>query len=96
VKAFRYYFPASKAVDEPVSWDSEELAEGDNVLCLLARVCSGGAFCATTTDRDCGYCNYKEVCGDLTTITKTAKGKLEEDGDTRLNPFRELRGITRE
>jgi ATP-dependent helicase/nuclease subunit B len=96
VQAFRYYFPASRAVDEPVSWDSEELAEGDTVLSLLARVCAGGAFSPTTTDRDCSYCDYKEVCGNLETITKAAKSKLEEDSDARLDHFRELRGITRE
>lgn len=95
VEAFRYYFPASKAVDEPVSWDSDQLAEGDTVLSLLARVCAGGAFTATSTDKDCRYCDHKEVCGDLTATTKAAKGKLEGDGDTRLDPFRGLRGVTR-
>jgi len=93
VQAFRYSFPASRGVDEPVSWDSAELAEGDAVLSLLTRVCTGGAFSATTSDRDCGYCDYREVCGDLETVTRAAKRKLEEDGDTRLDPFRELRGM---
>jgi ATP-dependent helicase/nuclease subunit B len=97
VEAFRYYFPASRAVDEPVSWDSEALADGDTVLSLLARVCASGAFCATNDHRkDCGYCDYKEVCGDFEAVTKAVKGKLEDDSDTRLDPFRNLRGVNRE
>ena len=92
VEGFTYYFPASKRVDEPVAWDREELAEGDAILALLARTAACGAFTATDIKKDCGYCDYKDVCLDLDSVTGASGEKLVTDGDARLDSFRELRG----
>ncbi|UCF30957.1 MAG: PD-(D/E)XK nuclease family protein [bacterium] len=92
VEEFRYAFPASRTVDEAVFWHSSDLAGGDAILALLVRAASGGAFCSTDTDKDCRYCDYRDVCGDLETLAKAAGAKLSSDADNRLDCFRELRG----
>jgi len=92
VEGFTYYFPASKRVDEPVAWDSEELSGGDAILALLARTAACGAFTATNIKKDCDYCDYKEVCLDLEEITEASGDKLSSGEDSRLDAFRELRG----
>ena len=92
VEGFTYYFPASRRVDEPVAWDREELAEGDAILALLARTAACGAFSATDIKKDCGYCDYKEVCLYLTEVTEASGDKLSSGEDSRLDAFRELRG----
>jgi ATP-dependent helicase/nuclease subunit B len=92
VEGFNYYFPASKRVDEPVAWERDDLSGGDAILALLARTAACGAFTATHDKKDCGYCDYKEVCLDLEAVTKASGEKLTADGDTRLDSFRELRG----
>jgi ATP-dependent helicase/nuclease subunit B len=96
VESFRYYFPASRSVDEPVLWESPELLHGDEILAHLVQVAAGGTFNPSEEKKDCRFCDHQEACGDFEALTAAAAGKLEHGEDSRLAAFRKLRGVNNE
>ena len=92
VERFGYFFPSEKASGERIEFTAEQLEEGKNVLARLSRIAAAGAFLATTTaDKDCGYCDYRGICGDVDAVAAASVRKLEEPRDAILAPYAELR-----
>jgi ATP-dependent helicase/nuclease subunit B len=92
VERFGFFFPGGKARGERIEFTREQLADGGKVLCRLARSAASGAFLSTTAKDDCDYCDYRELCGDVVTLSAASKRKLKPTTNTILAPYRELRG----
>ena len=92
VERFGYFFPSEKASGERIEFTPEQLEEGKNVLARLARIASSGAFLATTTaDKDCGFCDYQGICGDVAAVAAASDRKLQAPANAILTPYAELR-----
>ncbi len=91
VTAFRFLFPTTRAQGEDVLLSREILEEGIGVLEDLCDLARTGCFVPTDNARDCGYCDYVLVCGDVARQAVRMAAKLEGDDD-RLDPLRRLRG----
>jgi len=89
VEWFNYQFPASERSDEPVQYKREDLADGAQVLSQLAKVAASGAFCPTDDKKDCRWCDYTTLCGDVEKITAASASKIA--ANEKLAPFRSLR-----
>ena len=77
VERFGYFFPSEKASGERIEYTAEQLEDGRKVLARLARIAAAGAFLATTTaDKDCGYCDYRGICGDVEAVAAASAGSL--------------------
>ena len=91
-RRFGYFFPSEKASGERIEFTAEQLEEGKNVLARLAKIAAAGAFLATTTaDKDCGYCDYRGICGDVDAVAAASVRKLKEPANAILSPYAELR-----
>jgi hypothetical protein len=92
VEFFGFFFPGTKAAGERMPWTPDELRHGNQILEWLCEVVRSGAFLATTDhERDCGYCQYQDICGDLVTVATRSQEKLARADNKILQPMRELR-----
>jgi RecB family exonuclease len=92
VERFGYFFPSEKASGERIEFTAEELEGGKEVLTRLAKIAANGAFLATTqADKDCGFCDYRGICGDVEAVAAASARKLREPTNTILAPYAELR-----
>jgi ATP-dependent helicase/nuclease subunit B len=91
VESFGFFFPGEKGRGERPKWKPEELEEGLDIIAKLCELRARGAFLATTSAKDCEYCDYASCCGDLRAVTAAAAAKLYHPGNTALAPFRDLR-----
>jgi ATP-dependent helicase/nuclease subunit B len=92
VASFGYFLPGVKGQGERVELSREQLAAGPAVVELLARTIAAGAFVPTDDHRHtCDYCDFKPVCGDVEALTDAAAGKLCNEDNDPLAPFREAR-----
>ena len=92
VDRFGYFFPSEKAGGERIEFTPEELEDGGRVLAKLAAIASGGAFLATNQhDKDCGFCDYTGICGDVAGVAGASDRKLRAASNTILKPYLELR-----
>ena len=95
VKYFGFLFPGVKAAGERLKWTPEELSEGKEVVTQLCQIVADGAFIATNNfDRDCGFCDYKPICGDPATLSEMTQLKLTNPTNTVLETYKQLRGDT--
>ena len=92
VTHFGFFFPGIRERGRRIRWSREQLADGRRVLELLARIVRNGAFLATNEDRDCGYCDFEGICGNVKNVAAASDAKLGSSKNTALEPFRELRG----
>jgi len=93
VEKFGYIFPTESVRGEPVEWTMEELKDGDSTLWLLCELIGRGCFAFSPDASDAGYSSCMEAFGDLATIARQAKTKLQNFENDAMEPFRELRGI---
>jgi ATP-dependent helicase/nuclease subunit B len=92
VKEVGYFFPSRRGRGERLTHTPQELGEGLAILQRLCRLVGDGAFLATdNTEEDCTYCDYVDICGDLTAVSQASQRKLQGT-DKLLDPLRELRG----
>jgi ATP-dependent helicase/nuclease subunit B len=93
IERFGYFLPGEKASGERIEFTPEQLESGKNVLNRLARIASTGAFLATNQhDKDCGFCEYRGICGDVAAVAAASDRKLRSPANTILRPYAELRG----
>ena len=77
VERFGFFFPSEKAGGERIEFTPEQLEEGGEVLGRLAQIAASGAFLATNqTTNDCGFCDYREICGDVAAVAAASDRKL--------------------
>ncbi|MDX9755179.1 MAG: PD-(D/E)XK nuclease family protein [bacterium] len=92
VKKFGFFFPGVKGKGERLEWTPDELMAGLNILHTLTRIVATGAFIQTDSVEDCTSCDYRLICGDPEQIAQRSAAKLANDLNTRIRPFRDLRG----
>jgi ATP-dependent helicase/nuclease subunit B len=91
VAVFRFLFPTPKTQGESVLLTREELEAGMEVLTDLCDLAGSGCFIPTDNSKDCSWCDYKLICGDVESQARRIVAKLEAF-DERLEPMRKLRG----
>jgi len=92
VAFFGFFFPGTKAAGDRMDWTPGRLARGKQILEWLCQAVRNGAFLATNDhERDCGYCDFQSICGDVATVAARSRRKLENPGEEILQPMRELR-----
>ena len=64
----------------------------DGVLTDLLDLTANGAFVHSPDEEDCRYCDFREICGDVERAAERAGGKLADESNESLQPFRVLRG----
>jgi hypothetical protein len=58
----------------------------------LCRIVASGCFIATNDfNKDCTFCDYTMVCGDLRSVSEAAGRKLKNNANDELKPVSELR-----
>jgi hypothetical protein len=62
----------------------------------LCELLGSGCFVATDSAKDCEYCDYSLICGDVEAVTTASCAKLGNAENKLLEPFRRLRGIDAE
>lgn len=96
VTRFSYLFPGAATRGERLEWTAEQLAGVDALVEQLCGIVAAGAFLPTTVKKDCGFCDFLDVCGD--SATEDAGRKLSSDkspyglnGQTLADLFKDLR-----
>ncbi len=79
VTQFAYVFPGADTLGERVTWTAEELEGVVAVVESLCGIAAAGTFLATSDPQECGYCDFREVCGDATETARSARRKLVHD-----------------
>jgi ATP-dependent helicase/nuclease subunit B len=93
VERFGYFFPSEKGGGEKIEFTPKQLEAGGEVLSRLATIASKGAFLATNqADKDCNFCDYAGICGDVVSVAQASDRKLKSPSNTILTPYAELRG----
>jgi len=89
---FGFFFPGRRAAGHRVSWSADELRGGMSVLENLCQIINSGAFLATNEhEKDCTYCDYRTICGDVQMVAEASQRKLDNRSNRLLKSFRELR-----
>jgi ATP-dependent helicase/nuclease subunit B len=92
IEHFGFFFSSTRAHGQRIFFRRTQLDEGTK---LLERLCDGlakGAFLATNKDdKDCTYCQYQRICGDVANVAAASQRKLANPANVLLQPFRELR-----
>ena len=91
VREFCFFFPGQTERGLPIVYDSSDLKEWGFVVGKLSDILANGAFIATNQVKDCTFCDYTAICGDLEKLEKTVSLKLENQDNVVLEPMRELR-----
>ena len=92
VDRFGFFFPSEKGAGERIEYTPAELEQGSEVLARLARIAATGAFLATTRhDKDCSFCDFQSICGDVAAVAAASTRKLSDTSNATLEPYRNLR-----
>ncbi len=92
IERFGYFFPSEKTSGDRIEFTPDQLEPGKDVLNRLAKIASAGAFLATNQhDKDCGFCEYQGICGDVAAVAAASARKLQSPANLILEPYAELR-----
>ena len=91
IQSFGFFFPGVRTDGSRMQWTLDELRRGPDILGHLWGTVANGAFVATNDSKDCNYCDYRSICGDVETLAQESQGKLDDDRNRILEPFRALR-----
>ena len=91
VAAFGYFFPGIREHGERISWNSNQLNAGKDVIAGLVEMLRFGCFPFTTDSKDVTFTDYGIVFGDIEEAVLTTRLKLENPDNDNLEPFRKLR-----
>ena len=93
---FGYFFPGEKGAGERLRYKPARMMEGRQIVLDLCKLLGSGCFVATNSSKDCDYCDYSPICGDVEAVTSASCAKIRNAKNTLLEPFRKLRGIDAE
>jgi ATP-dependent helicase/nuclease subunit B len=85
-----YIFPAEKTGGRPVRLSQDRPGIIAAVLTRLFDILRAGTFVSTSNEKDCGFCDYSEVCRAEDARAEIGT-KMENDSNGQLMPFIELR-----
>ena len=91
VRQFGYFFASEKGEGRRITFTPEDLAGGLEIIDGLRRVAEAGSFSATTSKKDCRYCDFATICRDPEAVAEQSRRKMENDRNEILEPYRELR-----
>ena len=91
IQYFGFFFPGVRTYGNRIPWRPDELSEGPQILQMLCDTLANGVFIATNDVRDCTFCDYRSICGDVEVLTQQSQKKLENEQNEILEPFRSLR-----
>jgi hypothetical protein len=92
VDRFGFFFPSAKASGDRIEFTPDQLRAGGDVLGRLARIAASGSFLATNNAAaDCGFCDYRQICGNVVEVAYASQRKLANPANTTLEPYTELR-----
>ena len=77
VQSFNYFFPSARTWGERIAWTQKELAKGPKIIEQLCEVIANGTFLPTDVAKDCHYCDYKTVCGDVWSLAANSQNPGE-------------------
>ena len=87
IDRFGFFFPSEKGAGERIEYTPAELEQGSDVLARLARIAATGAFLATTRhDKDCSFCDFQAICGDVAAVAAASTRKLANTTNALLSP----------
>lgn len=89
---FGYFFPGSRTRGIRVLRPRDDGDEARSAITNLCRTAASGCFIATDDHaEDCTFCDYRMICDDVESVAAATRRKLENQGNTHLDAFRELR-----
>ncbi len=91
VQGFGYFFPGPRTEGLRYEWSASQLSAGNNVLEAMLDLLAAGTFIATNEDKDCGFCDYQQVCGPAKQLVQISKLKTGTAENVQLAAWRRLR-----
>ncbi len=95
VDEFRFLFPGVRTHGREITFASDLVKEGLEVIEKLCRLPADGVFPATDDVADCKFCDYRDACqavaGNLEDLCRASGRKIDNPDNTLLAPFVELR-----
>ena len=92
VAHFGYFFPGNRSRGVRVTRLPDLVPSALEIVENLCRVVASGCFIATNDfNKDCTFCDYTMVCGDLRSVSEAAGLKLKNKANDELKPVSELR-----
>ena len=93
VDSFGYFFPNEREHGERLSWTSDQLQAGREVIDRLCRMLAAGCFPLSDDSDDMGsrYDDYRYLIGDAKVAAAAVKAMMENPDNDALEPFRRLR-----
>jgi CRISPR/Cas system-associated exonuclease Cas4 (RecB family) len=92
IETVGYYFTSYRGRGERITYNPADLQdEGGEIIAGLRTLVAAGAYPATTDAKDCTYCDFKRICGDVKSLAARMKQMLQNCNDTKLDAMRKLR-----
>ncbi len=93
IEQFGYFFPSETGRRRKDRIHAQAArARRRGALEKLATIASSGAFLATNQhDKDCNFCDYIGICGDVVRVAAASDRKLKSQANLILTPYAELR-----
>ena len=93
VDSFGYFFPNENEHGERLSWTSDQLEAGPEVIDRLCGMLAAGCFPLSddSDDMSSRYNDYRNVIGDALAASKTVTAMMDNPENHALDPFRRLR-----
>jgi ATP-dependent helicase/nuclease subunit B len=92
VSEFSYFFPGIRDQGLRLIYRAGELSECGRIIENLCDITATGSFLATDNpDTDCAFCDYLGICGDVQSLGRWSRKKMDNYDNVLLRPMRELR-----
>ncbi len=91
VASFGYFFPSLREHGERISWTTQQLVEGREVIAELVEMLRTGCFPFTNDAKDVRYSDYRPAFGDVQEAAQAMDLKLNNPDNIALLPFQNLR-----
>ena len=91
VASFGYFFPGVREHGERISWSTDQLASGRDIIAELVEMIRTGCFPFTDKPKDVTYTDYGLLYGNVEESAGATRLKLDNPDNVALSPFRNLR-----
>ncbi len=92
VREFTYFFPGVRERGLRLTYEPRHLSEWRRIVQALCDISASGSFLATNDcEKDCKYCDFREICKDLAGVAAASRIKLDNVNNVALKHMKELR-----